>query len=267
MCKFRRLLTTFALGGCASFILADLQAGEPAWTPLFNGKNLDGWTAAYAAHPLDDRPPSALFEVIDGMIHTYPKDSAGTEQRQAYIQADGDHKDYVLHVEYKWGEKKFIPRMNAPRDAGLMFHMYETPSFSWPHGVELQIQEGDTTDLWALSARATSTIDPQTKRYATPANGGVPVTVGGAYERILHAAGNNEKPDDWNSVDLIVRGDTAVYRINGEIKMRATDLKPLDAGSKSGVRLDHGKVALQAEFAEVFYRNIRIRPVTPADPQ
>jgi hypothetical protein len=73
-----------------------------------------------------------------------------------------------------------------------------------------------------------------------------------------------EKPG-WNSIDLIVRGDTATYLVNGVVKMRATDLKAYDTGSQTWVRLDHGKVALQAEFNEVYYRNIRIRPLTAAE--
>jgi hypothetical protein len=238
------------------------------WKILFNGKNLDGWTVAYAKPPFDSRPPTALFEVVDGTIHTYPTDVNGSQQQQAYIQADGDYKEYVLHAEYKWGVKKFPPKMDLPRDAGLMFNIYENPKENWPHSVEFQIEEGDTADLWALSTRATSSIDTVTQLYKTAAEGGTPVSVGvyNSFQRIRHSEGVTETPG-WNSIDLIVHGDTAIYKVNGVIKLRATDLKAFDSETKSWVRLDHGKIALQAEFSEVYYRNIRIRPLVAGDVQ
>jgi hypothetical protein len=257
------------LGVGAMLPLATFGSGSQdtkGWKILFNGKNLDGWTVAYAKPPYDDRPATALFEIVDGTIHTYPTDVAGSQQQQAYIQADGDYKDYVLHVEYKWGTKKFPPKMDLPRDAGLMFNIYENPVQNWPHSIEFQIEEGDTADLWALSTRATSAIDPETLMYKTAADGGNPVSVGvyGSFQRIRHSAGVTETPG-WNSIDLITHGDTAIYKVNGVVKMRATDLKAFDSATRSWVRLDHGKIALQAEFSEVYYRNVRIRPATAAD--
>jgi hypothetical protein len=60
-----------------------------------------------------------------------------------------------------------------------------------------------------------------------------------------------------------VRGDTATYIVNGFVNMRVTDLKRWDAATETWLPLDHGRIALQAEYAELFYRNIRIRPLTP----
>jgi hypothetical protein len=235
---------------------------ESAWQPLFNGKDLGGWTAAWAQPPVDGRPASSLFTVENGMIHVYAAQEAGTTQQQAYILTDGDYRDYRLSLEYKWGSKKFAPRMDLVRDAGLLYHVYDHSMMDWPHSVEAQIQEGDTGDLWAISSRASSTILPLTQRYVEPAGGGVPVTVGDYrdFARIRHGA-LNELPE-WNTLEIVVRGDTATYIVNGFVNMRATGLKRWDAGSASWVKLDHGRIALQAEYAELYYRNIRIRPLT-----
>lgn len=238
---------------------------ETSWTPLFNGKDLTGWTAGYAKKPLDGRPASALFAVENGTIHVYPNEADGSEQVQAFIQTDADYKNYRISLEYKWGTKKFPPRMELVRDAGLVYHIYENPEFNWPHGVEAQIQEGDTGDLWAISSLATSTILPETQRYAKPADGGVPVRVGTyeSFERIRHGA-LNEVPG-WNTLEVIVRGDTATHIVNGFVNMRATDLKAWDRARKAWMPLTHGRILLQAEYAEIYYRNIRIRPLTPAE--
>lgn len=238
------------------------EVPDSAWTPLFNGKDLTGWTAGYSGKPLDGRPASALFAVEDGVIHVYPTEPAGSQQAQAFIQTATDFADYRISLEYKWGEKKFRPRTDLVRDAGLIYHVYEDEEYDWPHGVEAQIQEGDSGDLWAISAQATSSILPETLRYAAPADGGVPVRVGtyGDFERVRHGA-LNELPG-WNTLEVIVRGDTSTHIVNGFVNMRARDLKAWDASSQSWVSLTRGKIVLQAEYAELYYRNIRIRPLT-----
>ena len=243
------------------------DADDAGWTPLFNGKDFAGWTIAWAQKPADERPASSVFTVENGMIHTYADQEAGTPQQQAYILSDGEYRDYRLSLEYKWGPKKFAPRMDLVRDAGLLFHVYDHSMADWPYSVEAQIQEGDTGDLWAISSRASSTVLPLTGRYMEPAGGGVPVTVGAYrdFERIRHGA-LNELPE-WNTLEIVVRGDTATYIVNGFVNMRVTGLQRWDAETGSWARLDHGPIALQAEYAEIFYRNIRIRPLTAEEMQ
>jgi hypothetical protein len=188
--------------------LRNVEAAEsaPAWKPLFNGKNLNGWTVHYASKTGADAPPaSSIFEVKNGEIHAYSTQVAGTEQPNAYLLSDAEYKDYVISVEYKWGEKKFLPRLETVRDAGLLYHVYRQIPANWPACFEAQIQEGDTGDSWAVSSQVTSFVDPKTGRYALPENGGVPVTVGkdGDFKRTRHNR-VNEYPG-WNTVEVIVR--------------------------------------------------------------
>ena len=64
-----------------------------------------------------------------------------------------------------------------------------------------------------------------------------------------------------------VRGDSAVYLVNGKVNMRLSNMKKWDAASNSWQKLDRGKILFQAEYAEISYRNIKIRPVQEADPK
>jgi hypothetical protein len=252
--------------GLAMHMAAVAAEAAPGWKPLFNGKDLKGWSAVYASKTgADAPPPSSLFEVKNGEIHAYPTQKAGTEQPFAYLITDSDHKDYVLSLEYKWGEKKFPPRLTLIRDAGLLYHVHRARPSDWPASAESQIQEGDTGDSWAVSTQVTSFVDPKTGRYALPENGGVRTTVGKYedFKRTRHGR-VNEYPG-WNTLEVIVRGDRATHIVNGVVNMRVSDIKSWDTGSNSWVKLDHGKIALQAEGAELFYRNIRIRPATKAD--
>ena len=177
-----------------------------------------------------------------------------------------DYKDYVLSLEYKWGEKKFAPRLeHRPRRGPALSRASRHVRPIGPPAAESQIQEGDTGDSWAVSSQVSSFVDPKTGRYALPENGGVPVTVGknGEFERTRHSR-VNEYPG-WNTLEVIVRGDRATHIVNGVVNMRVSDIKGWDAGTNSWVKVDHGKIALQAESAEIFYRNIKVRPLTPAD--
>jgi hypothetical protein len=261
-----RLSGALICAGVVSFASVSAAAEDSAWKPIFNGKNLNGWTVHYASKTgADAPPPSSIFEVKNGEIHAYPTQVAGTEQPNAYLETVADYKDYVISLEYKWGEKKFPPRLEHVRDAGLLYHVHREIPANWPACLESQIQEGDTGDSWAVSAQASSFVDPKTGRYALPENGGVPVTVGkdGDFKRTRHNR-VNEYPG-WNTVEVIVRGDRATHIVNGVINMRVSDLKSWDAATSSWVKLDHGKIALQAESAELFYRNIKVRPLTKQD--
>jgi hypothetical protein len=238
----------------------------PAWKLIFNGKDLKGWSVHFASKT-DAGAPAAtsIFEVRNGEIHAYPTQAAGTPQPNAYILTDGDFKDYVLSLEYKWGEKKFPPRLEHVRDAGLLYHVHRERPSDWPASAEAQIQEGDTGDSWAVSTQVSSFVNPKTGRYALPEDGGVPTTVGKFedFKRTRHGR-VNEYPG-WNTLEVIVRGDRATHVVNGVVNMRVTDIKSWDAGSNSWVKLDHGKIALQAESAEIYYRNIKVRALTKSD--
>ena len=241
---------------------ADTAGGKP----LFNGKDLKGWSVHYASKTEAGAPAAAtIFKVENGTIHAYPTQVAGTPQPNAYLLSDGEYKDYVLTLEYQWGEKKFPPRLDTVRDAGLLYHVHRERPSDWPACAEAQIQEGDTGDSWAVSTQLSSFVDPKTGLYALPENGGVPVTVGadGKFLRTRHSR-VNEYPG-WNTLQIIVRGDKATHIVNGIVNMRVYDLKSWDAAANAWVKLDKGHVALQAEAAELYYRNIKLRPITKED--
>jgi hypothetical protein len=251
---------------CLGAFAANASNSEPDWKPLFNGRNLDGWTAQYASKaPGGAPPPANLFSVENGQIHVYRDAAAGSAQPFASLITDAEHRDYRLSLEYKWGEKKFAPRANLVRDSGLLYHVHRDRPNAWPASAESQIQEGDTGDSWAVSCQASSFVDPKTRSYALPEDGGVPVTVGreGSFERVRHNR-VNEYPG-WNKLEVIVRGDRATHIVNGVVNMRVENLKAWDSASNSWVKLDHGRIAIQAEGAEVFFRNIQVRPLTNED--
>src|SRR5471032_1013314 len=113
--KTALMFAVMALGACSAMPdlgMSSRSAFSPdGWTSLFNGRNLEGWNIGYAAKPQDNRPPSAMFEVRDGAIHTYPREVDGTTQPNAYLQTQIDYSDYRISLEYRWGTKRFAPRL------------------------------------------------------------------------------------------------------------------------------------------------------------
>ncbi|HWA26413.1 MAG TPA: DUF1080 domain-containing protein [Lacunisphaera sp.] len=241
-------------------------AADEAPVALFNGRNLDGWSV-YTPDP-DPAAARSLFVVSDGTIHTYADAVDGSKQPMGYVATTAEYANYRLSLEFKWGTKKFIPRADPDmaRDAGVCYHV-QSPDVIWPVSVECQIQEGDTGDAWLIHTQATARIHPDTMGYWPNGNdGGVEVTKGEkpkVYRRIPRYF-YHEQPG-WNRVELVVRGDRASYYVNGHLVNEVTQLKRWDETAKAWQPLAKGRILLQAEGAEIFYRNVTIQAL-PAQP-
>src|SRR5436190_19027852 len=93
--------------------------------------------------------------------------------------------------------------------------------------------------------------------FLEPDQGGISLVQGvaGGIRRVIRNPMNEH--DAWNTVEVIVRGDSATYLVNGKVNNRASKIE--EFVNNHWVPLRKGRIALQLEFAEVFYRNIEIR--------
>jgi hypothetical protein len=72
--------------------------------------------------------------------------------------------------------------------------------------------------------------------------------------------GDAEKPSgEWNTLDLYCHGDTSIHVVNGKVMMILYNNGQVDKGQV--LPLTKGKIQLQSEGAEVFYKGIRIQPI------
>ena len=77
---------------------------------------------------------------------------------------------------------------------------------------------------------------------------------------------DNEKPrGQWNKLDLICVGQSGIHVVNGTVNLVLTGIRQSINGKDEP--LTRGRIQLQSEGAEVFFRNIRLRPIkdVPAD--
>ena len=235
------------------FLLLAAGLSAQSGRPLLTDDGLTGWKVYIAGRGEVAAGEQELFVWEDSLLHILPNAEAGSQQPFAALVTEKSYDRYRLHVEYKWGEKKFAPREGSVRDAGILFHTHD-PSLFWPSALECQIQEGDTGDIWLVASRATSTLGGDARNFSPD---GSPETRAGERYAKFARSYSRERPG-WNVVEVEVDGPTARFFVNGHLVNALTDArKPGDAAG-DWVPLTEGFIALQAEGAELYYRNVWI---------
>jgi hypothetical protein len=67
----------------------------------------------------------------------------------------------------------------------------------------------------------------------------------------VHRTEDFEHPrGEWNTIEIVVRGDTIEHYVNGHLVNRAT-----------GASVTRGRILLQSEGAEIFFRRVELQPL------
>jgi len=240
---------------------------EEGFFPLFDGKTLDGWTAARSSNNGDTGAYSVNEE--EQAIHVYAGQEADSKQITDCLNTDKQFSHYILKLEYKWLEKRFAPRTDWDRDAGLLFHVHGDLKKVWPLSLEMQIGEsaGDkphakgsagrfhSGDLFVLGKNLTTVTSKEGKYYSPKGQ-----QVRG---KSVHTKLGTEKPG-WNEIEIQVYGsEKAIFILNGEVVLETYNFTQKDKNGQT-ISLAKGHIGLQAEWAEILYRNIRIKEL-PSD--
>ena len=225
-------------------------AAEP-FEPLFNGENLDGWFTFDNTYGTGN-DVEEYYKVVNGELVILDIPETDDNKAFGYLSTVDEYANYHLRFEYQWGEKKFAPRANVLRDSGVLYHLVGNDRI-WPSSLESQVQEGDTGDFFGLGgARITSS----TAGRDYSATG----TVDGNISNV-RASTVADTLDGWNVSEVIVRGDSAVHIVNGQVVNRVWDAR------LNGEALTAGRIGFQAEGATIRYRNIEIRNLTSSAPR
>lgn len=249
--------------GSAATSASKTAPGPERWVRLFNGKNLDGWYTFLQKHGKNG-DPDHVITIEDGAIHLYKHAADGSEVVMGYIATQKEYGDYHLRLQYRWGEKKFQPRYRMKRDAGLYYHIVGSDAV-WPTALQFQIEQTDVGDLIALYGLTVDTwIDAKTANdpqatFQDPGQGGERRVLGGkgiAYQKRL--PGPFEK-DGWNTVEIVVRGDTTAHLLNGHVVNRGRNIRYADPQVPGSIRpITRGRIALEIEAAEIYFRDVEI---------
>ena len=177
------------------------------------------------------------------------------------------YENYHLKLQVKWGTAKYEPRKDKLRDSGVLYHSNGDAGVeywrAWMLSQEFQIMEGHTGDFWC---QANSAIDIRSfqsegimNRVADQTQPFAPFKTGGDYYCVRSA--NYEKPNnDWNTLELICFEGKSLHIVNGRVVMVLKNSRYIQPDGKE-IPMTSGKIQLQSEAAEVFYRDIRIKPL------
>ncbi len=223
-----RILSLLALASVS--LLANAQ---PA-TPLFNGKDLTGWTADVPAADKDTNL-APTFIVRSNLLVSLGKP-------EGHLVTDRQFRDYRLDVEYRFpgkaGNCGVLVHASKPRALYSMF----------PQSIEVQMLSGNAGDFWVIQEDIE--VPDMVKRRGPKENWG------GSEKHARHIRNltdNSEKPlGGWNHIRIECRGRTIKVWVNGDL-----------VNDGFNATIDHGKIALQAEGAEVEFRRVDLTPLAP----
>jgi hypothetical protein len=248
-------------------LLAGFFVRQDKWTPLYNGKDLRGWDTYLrpdsAGNGGLNHDPKKVFTIVrdgnENIIRVSGEMTGG-------ISTQKEFENYHLQLMFKWGALTWGKKKNKKKDSGLLYHSvgpYGADAGAWMRSQEFQVEEGNSGDYWGC-AGGTAGI-PALKRsdssYVYSAAGQLYAfrndnNIG----RHCIKGGDAEKPSgEWNTLDLYCHGDTSIHVVNGKVMMILYNNGQVDKGQV--LPLTKGKIQLQSEGAEVFYKGIRIQPI------
>lgn len=188
---------------------------------LFNGRNLDGWTYFAAGQPAN---LADVCQVRDGVLAV----TGVVGKSTGFLLLPEVRENYRLHVEWRW-----TGTVTASTNGGVLVHV--SPGLLqqglWPISFQMQLKAARAGDMISMSTAA-----------AAEAAAGATAS---------RQRDSSEKPaGEWNTADLIVRGDTIECTINGVAQNKVTQCRP-----------SSGRIGFQLEGHLFELRALRLGPL------
>ena len=269
---------------CALLTVAAFGA-EPAvappkseWKALFNGRDLSNWDK-FLATPKGSEPlvanvdPKGVFTVtnLDGenVIHVSGEGYGAITTREEF-------ENFHFRVQFKWGVGRWGGRAKVGRDSGILYCGIGQPNprTGWLTSVENNVMEKGVGQWWSVNGAIIDAegewITPEMELYVPYKKEGrgeknIVWKKGGP--RITTTSGNGITPPfdveyvfgNWNTAEVVFWSGQCIHILNGHVNLVAVNPRYKDG--EQWRRLDHGRIQLQSEEAEVFYRKAEVRPL------
>jgi len=176
-----------------------------------------------------------------------------------------EFENYHLKLKVKWGSNKFEPRLNLLKDSGILYHSIGDNGVdywrSWMLSQEFQIMEGHIGDYWNVgpSAIEIRSFLPEDKMNSV-ANAKQPfLGFGQGNEQGFCLRSENWETADngWTTIELITFEGKSFHIVNGHVVMVLKNSHYVKDGKN--IPLTKGKIQIQSEGAEVFFKDLLIR--------
>ena len=115
-------------------------------------------------------------------------------------------------------------------------------------------------DYWSQATSMADIRAIKDEKYKFDNNGDkVAIGAGTGNGGFCKAGSNMEKKNDWNDIELITYGDKSLQIVNGVVVMALSNMRYKADGQV--LPLNKGKLQLQAEACEVYYKDIKIKQI------
>lgn len=213
--------------------------------------------------------PQDVFSIVDGTVRL-------SGEGYGYIATHDEYKDYHLSLEYRWGQKS--DGFGTVRNSGILLHAHGADgnaNGTWMASVECQLAQGCEGDLIAIQGEdsrgkpipvtfASNTVTASDGNTRWSPEGQKTIYSGKQFWWSHHEVGFLEQLDtrgkddiasplgEWTRVECICQADRITIKINGVTVNECYDVTP-----------QSGKILLENEGNEVFFRNIKLRGLKP----
>jgi hypothetical protein len=261
------LALAFASG--VIILAADSSKDDPI-TPkevfkLFNDKDLTGWHAWIKGTGLED--PKKVFTAHDSMVHA-------SGEVNGYLATDKEYRDYHLTAEFKWGDKTYGAR--GVRNSGILIHAIGPDGGAngvWMSSIECQLAQGCVGDLIVIRGKdadnkeipvsfKAQTVLGSDKHPRWQKDGEVREFTKGQlwwnkhepdFKELIDTRGKDDVDSplgEWTKMEIICAGSKITVIVNGHTVNECYDVFP-----------SAGKILLQSEGFEVYFRNVQLKPL------
>jgi len=208
------------------------SADESGFNSIFNGKNFEGW---------DGKPGS--WEVRDGEIWC----TGEAKERNWLIWRKQQPADFILRLEFRWDKGNSGVQVRSD-DLG-----------DWQvFGYQVEVAQQGVMGLWHHSLLPKDHERKEERHLMATAGQIVSLAEDGS--RTIQQKEDAEEikahytEHEWNTMEIIAKGDTLIQKINGIVFSTVTDRDRKMSRKKGFIALqDHGKGCLVA------FRNLRIQ--------
>ena len=254
---------------------------DKSWQTLFNGTDFSGWyTYQRQPEPTSEVPGMARDEegkYIDPIgldkdpldVFTVVQEDGAPAIRISgevfgILVTEKEYENYHLKLQFKWGDEKHPPRLDKKMDSGILYHSIGPEGAwgrVWMKSLECHVQEtdcGDYISVDTVMADVPAVKNDQDGRYYYSEDAErITFQRGRAY---CNKAADYENPKgEWNTMEIYTANGNSVHLVNGKVNMRVYNSRYIKNGQETP--LVKGKIQLQSEAAEIFYRNIQLRPI------
>lgn len=272
----------------ALLLFTSCSTHDGKWTSLLD-KELSHWRIYqsyqhtndfYGQAPIDEE--GKRIKPIGYDLNLYDLFTVVEEEGEPVLRISGEtygcvisneaYRNYHLRLQVRYGQKRWVPRLDKALDSGVLYHSTGNPGVdywhTWMRSFEFQVMqsgtpEGNCGDFWSIEKTKAdikiSRPDPDKRTYYYDPEGEW-LTVG--YQGVTNFCGTNDynSPEgEWTTLELICYEGKSLHIVNGQVAMA---LKNLRYATEQGDRpLAEGKIQLQSEAGEVFYKDIEIRPI------